>query len=328
LSQPTTLQRRISAVAMNRRQIMESAIPEHLRRPRSQVRRAPEGYVPPVPAWVARFGSGVSRVVMGYFGVQFRGAAGEDVAGDFIRRCSAWCADTDGPGSHELTQYPDNAGFDVFMMIAYWRDLETHDRWMAATQRRDWWESDQRESEGVGYFREIFSPRLPHFETLLSSPDRFEVVARLTASVSDQIIEHGYWGGARDRLPLAQADGLEPGGRPALTRSRGGLRVHVTPQRHLALIRSGQDWLDTIDEERRLYLADVEPVLAVGMSFLQQEGASIGCYTNRYVRHVDENSCALEKTFGMSLWRSLSHLEVWAWSHRPTSPFLAASCGW
>jgi heme-degrading monooxygenase HmoA len=193
LSQPTTLQRRISAVAMNRRQIMESAIPEHLRRPRSQVRRAPEGYVPPVPAWVARFGSGVSRVVMGYFGVQFRGAAGEDVAGDFIRRCSAWCADTDGPGSHELTQYPDNAGFDVFMMIAYWRDLETHDRWMAATQRRDWWEPDQRESEGVGYFREIFSPRLPHFETLFSSPDRFEVVARLTASVSDQIIEHGYW---------------------------------------------------------------------------------------------------------------------------------------
>jgi aldoxime dehydratase len=51
------------------------------------------------------------------------------------------------------------------------------------------------------------------------------------------------------------------------------------------------------------------------VSFLQQEGASIGCHTNRYVRHVDENRCALEKTFGMSLWRSLSHLEVWAGSH-------------
>jgi aldoxime dehydratase len=51
------------------------------------------------------------------------------------------------------------------------------------------------------------------------------------------------------------------------------------------------------------------------MTFLRDDGGGVGCYTNRYVRHLGENGEALEKRFGMSLWRSLAHLEVWAGSH-------------
>jgi aliphatic aldoxime dehydratase len=293
---------------------MESAIPEHLRCPRSQVRRAPSDYVPAVPAWVARFGPEVTRVVMGYFGVQFRGDAGQATAKDFMRRMYSWCVEADGPVNHETVQYCDEAGFGTMILVAYWGDVAAHGRWLAAEQRRQWWESEERDTDGVGYFREIFSPRSKHFETLFSSPDRFEGVARLTKAVSEEIFEHGYWGGARDRLPSTQTDGLEPGPVPALTCS-GARRLHVTPQRQLALIRSGQDWTDTEADERKLYLDEVEPVLGQGMTFLRDSGRGIGCYSNRYVRHLDEAGHAQEKSFGMSLWRSLAHLEVWAGSH-------------
>jgi aldoxime dehydratase len=49
---------------------MESAIPSHLLSARTRERRAPEGYVPPYPATVARYKPGVKQVVMAYYGVQ------------------------------------------------------------------------------------------------------------------------------------------------------------------------------------------------------------------------------------------------------------------
>jgi aldoxime dehydratase len=52
---------------------MESAIPEHLRSARTRHRRVPDDYVPPYPSFVARHKPTVQRVVMAYFGVQFRG---------------------------------------------------------------------------------------------------------------------------------------------------------------------------------------------------------------------------------------------------------------
>ena len=49
---------------------MDSAIPSHLRCPRSRQRRVPDDYVPPYPSFVARHAQRVERVVMAYFGAQ------------------------------------------------------------------------------------------------------------------------------------------------------------------------------------------------------------------------------------------------------------------
>src|SRR5437764_14171787 len=51
---------------------LESAIPAHLRCPRTRHRRVPDDYAPPYPSFVARHASSVRRVVMAYFGVQAR----------------------------------------------------------------------------------------------------------------------------------------------------------------------------------------------------------------------------------------------------------------
>ena len=74
-----------------------------------------------------------------------------------------------------------------------------------------WWSAPDRLSEGLGYFREIVSPRVEHFETMFNTPDRLEGVGVAMGRIGDDVIqEHSYWGSARDRIPLAQTDRLAP----------------------------------------------------------------------------------------------------------------------
>jgi hypothetical protein len=85
---------------------------------------------------------------------------------------------------------------------------------------------------------------------------------RLPGSMSDPIIEHGYWGSTRDRLPLSQTDPMDPSGELTVKQgapAKGG-RVIVGGHDNLALIRSGEAWSLTEGEERRTWFEDIEPV--------------------------------------------------------------------
>lgn len=167
-------------------------------------------------------------------------------------------------------------------------------------------------SGDAGFFLESVRPATARFETLFSN-DRLEGIARLAGTLSGEVAEHAYWGGARDRLPLAQTDLLAPGDPAAVVGD--GMRQMVRGQDNLCLIRSGQDWSDTDGGERRMYLDDVEPVLRAGMDFLRDEGVTIGCFANRYMTVVDRDGKPTEKTYGMSWWKSLAALERWSESH-------------
>jgi aldoxime dehydratase len=289
---------------------MESAIPKLLQCPRACARRVPDDYTPPYPAWCARHRQSVKQVVMAYFGVQSKGP---DPQG-FL----SWIADEfrreGGPGHWDRARYSDEAGYDTVISIAYWDDPRSFDAWMDQPEFRGWWESEARSSERLGYFREIIRPRVERFETLFSTPDKPEGIAVLAGTMSGELREHGYWGGARDRIPLSQIEALEPAGRPTRV-SLNGKRVIVQPQGNLCLIRSGQDWTETVGDERRMYLAEMEPVLREGMNYLRDQGLRIGCYANRYMKIIDEQGVEREKSFGMSYFRSLAELERWAESH-------------
>jgi aldoxime dehydratase len=138
-------------------------------------------------------------------------------------------------------------------------------------------------------------------------------VAHLASAFSGLVQEHAYWGGARDRIPLSQTDGMSPAGNPKV--AGNGTHLRVIPHHNSCLIRSGQDWSATDGEQRRMYLEDVEPVLRAGMDYLSKDGLEIGCFANRYMTVVDGDGRPLEKSYGMSWWRSLADLERWAESH-------------
>ena len=287
---------------------MDSAIPSHLRCPRTRPRRVPDDYVPPYPSFVARHAKAVERVVMAYFGIQSREgdrAALDGAVRDLARRFAA----ERGPAHWDRSRYTDEAGFETVVCAAYWDDPVRYASWFAANGG-DW---TRVARPGLGTFAEVLRPHVERYETLFSAPDRAEGIAVLAEGMSDVVMEHAYWGGARDRIPASQTDAMAPLGAPELVRD--GALVTVRGHEHLCLIRSGQDWSDTETEERRMYLEDVEPVLRAGMDFLRDEGKAIGCFANRYVVVETEDGRPTEKSYGMSWWKSLAALERWAESH-------------
>jgi aldoxime dehydratase len=289
---------------------MESAIPEHLRTARTRHKRVPDDYAPPYPSFVARHKPSVTRVVMAYFGLQYKGEA-PPAARDALDWIAGAFQSSQGPGRWDRARYIDEAHYTNIVTVAYWDDPARFDAWFAAS--RETWTAENQATHGLGTFIEVLRPSVEGYETLFSSLGRPEGIATLAENLSGEIQEHAYWGGMRDRIPLSQTNPMAPAGAPKLIRD--GTRIRVEPQDNLCLIRSGQDWRDTAADERKMYLEDVEPVLREGMDFLRDDGVAIGCYANRYMVVLGDDGKAIEKSYGMSWWKSLAALERWAESH-------------
>ena len=300
---------------------MESSIPAHLTVKRTRTKRVGENYTPPYPSYSVRFAEGVSNLVCAFLGVQSKQPLSREAkaASDGMWEL---CARDDGPISREHAVHTDEQGFDNQVIIAYWDDAEAYGRWFQ--EHRDALIGAGLGPAGHGRWIEAFAPEARGFETLYSSNTFPEGAARVaTGGYSGEIQEHGYWGSMRDRLPIAQTEALEPAGDPFVPDNSGIVRVE--PHHNLAVIRSGQDWSLCEDSELASYFGDVEPQLKAGMDFLTTEGASIGCYANRYMTSSDGDGTVLEQSFGLSFWHSLEDMERWAESH-PThvAIFMAA----
>ena len=295
---------------------MESAIDQHLQCPRTLTRRVPDEYQPPFPMFVGRATQDLTQVVMGYFGVQYHDDEHRAEALGALRHIVDGFGTEDGPGEWDATEHRDKEGYTNLIAVGYWRDPETYEQWLSRPEIAGWWSSDERLGGTIGFFREIVSPRADQFETLYAFTEQFPGVGGVMDTVSGEIQEHAYWGSMRDRIPVSQTDWMNPSGElealadPSLTG-----RVVVRGHDNVALIRSGQDWADTGDAERTLYLEEVEPVLRAGMDFLRDNGQDIGCYSNRYVHYIDLDGNPIEKSYNIGHWRSLGQLERWAESH-------------
>ncbi|WP_036998499.1 phenylacetaldoxime dehydratase family protein [Pseudomonas chlororaphis] len=291
---------------------MESAIPQHLRQARKFPVATPAAFQPPFPAWSSRFAPLTGQVVMAYFGVQSL----QKLALNDLSPVTDVFAQADGPLFWDGAECVDAQGFHNCMAIAYWADVSAFDRWQTSSGFAGWWQDKSREQGPLGWFMEVVCPTADRFETVFSSPDCPEGIGHLASHISDPILEHGYWGSTRDRLPVAQVDGLAPGGVATGAGSgSGSARQRVPGRDNLCLIRSGQDWSDTRDQERGLYLDDMQPVLEAGMTFLRDEGLEIGCLSCRFMQVLDSNGLPIEKTFGLALFDDLANLERWAKTH-------------
>ena len=181
---------------------MESAIPANLQMPRSRHRRVPDDYQPPYPSFVARHKPAIKRVVMAYFGLQYRGAT-PAAASEALARIAARFAGDNGPSHWDRAHYVDQAGFATVVSVAYWDDIPRFDAWFAPA--REAW-TGRAAGDGVGTFIEVLRPAIDRYETLFSSPDRPEGIAVLAEGMSGEVQEHAYWGGMRDRIPLSQTE--------------------------------------------------------------------------------------------------------------------------
>lgn len=290
-----------------------SAIPEHLRTERTCPFRHPEGFKPSYPTKVAYFSPSVDCLVMAYFGVQ----GVQDPTEDGLAQVARMFDHPRGPGHHDRAAYVDESGVPTQLRVAYWSSVEEFDSWQAESGFDAWWQHQDRLVEPVGYFLEVFTPKVENLEaTLFSAPWEQEGVAVLAEEISGEIREHSYWGGVYDRIPSTQTEWLKPVGDPRIEAVDGDeRRLRVIPADNLAIIRSGQNWTNTVDDELDLCVNTLEPVLREGMNFLRDDGLPIGCYTDRYVTVLDEKGEELKKTYGLALFRSLDDMAFWAANH-------------
>lgn len=296
---------------------MQSAIAPHLRCPRTQPLRMAAEHEPAFPGWSAVVSPAQERVAIGYFGVQAKGSEAMPSAEAALIAIRQMFGEADGPDRYELARYTDAAGYDNLTLVAYWLDDAIFARWDSHPDRVVWWNDPQRLDDGVGYFREIFTPSAAGFETLIGDPARLVGLSAAIAVATEQPIrEHAYWGGMRDRLGRAQIDALAPAGLPRSSDADGSSRrIKLTGSENVAVIRSGQNWSMTQDAERTLYLGNVEPALRSGMMFLRDQGHAIGCYSNAYMQVRSDDGRDQPETFGYGIWRSLADLEAWSASH-------------
>ena len=299
---------------------MESAIDTHLTCPRTLSRRVPDDYQPPFPMFVGRADTALQQVVMAYLGVQYADEAKRPDALAALRHMVGTFEVPDGPVHHDLTHHVDNQDHHNLMVVAL----------LGSTPRRTAAGSARRRSraggtpttgwhEGLGYFREIVAPRV----------DQFETVVRLPGGSSRHRCRHGrdQRGGQRARLlgvharaVPALADRLDDAGRGARPSSRetrqAGGRVVVRGHDNIALIRSGQDWIEQARTSARSTSTRSCRASRTGWTSCATTARAVGCYSNRFVRSIDLDGNELPTRATTWATGSLAGpLERWAESH-------------
>ena len=274
----------------------------------------PADWEPQEPAFQADFSEDF-RVVVTYLAAQ--GAPAARAA--FRQRAYGALREVGGAQHVEGARFTDAAGVVNDVVVAYWRRPADADAFWADSRFAAWWNEAARLHDEAGYWRESFAVPRERLETIISSLDYQVGVAKLADGVSGPIVAHGYCGAARDRLTASARDDFSGGAR-RLTHRNGpeatvGRRVRVFAPRNLCVIRSGQDWSECDERERRFYDGEVAPTLEAGMNFLRDEGHEIGCFTCRYMRETSTSGEMTARTFGLAYFGDLDRLETWADRH-------------
>ena len=305
--------------------VLENAIPEHLQTERTIPAKTPPGFMPPFPAYTARFPKEAKDLVMAVIGVQHENKTapqGPDYKQlvDFVESSP----EKSRPKYWEAASVIDNRGYQNEVVIPYWQTKADYDSWKLDSGFGEWW-ANLQPSPDRGWFLEVFLPSVDRFETVFSDNVVPEGAANMRAGVSGEMQQHVYWGSMRDRMAAAQTDQLV--GERAFPKSSTeraektdtrSKRIQVSGRKNLAMIRSGQDWSNTTPDERKKYLETMHPVLVKGMDFLRDEGEEVGCISNRFMdcTHKTSPGQITERTFGLAYFDDLKSLEGWSKQHK------------
>jgi aldoxime dehydratase len=171
----------------------------------------------------------------------------------------------------------------------------------------------------MGYWRETIVVPYDRHETIYSEPNYEIGLARCAAGSVEPMTTNGYFGAARDRMPVSAIDPLEsPLGQTLPARREAasqGSRLRVQPPLNLVAIRSGQFWVNAQSEQRTDYLDRLQPKLLRGMKYLEDNKEASGCLSIRNMSNLDSAGDEIAETSTLAYFLSLGHLERWAESH-------------
>lgn len=291
----------------------------HVEYPRVQPAQRPDGHEPAAPRWSLRFERPVTAVVSDYLAVQGRELPWEQQR-RFFDRVRASFGGEDGPSVHETMRFTDEQGYVNAVLVAYWTEPERHARWQRDSSFAAWFADDARLAEDVGYWRETLVVPYDRQETIYSDPDYRIGLARCAGAVVAATTTNGYFGAARDRLPISAVEPLD--GAMAVQRREvpadtfAGRRVRALTPLNLTTIRSGQFWHDADAEQTQDYEDSLQPKLMEGMAYLSEHDEETSTLSLRIMTNLDEEGNERQETSVYAAFASLELLERWAASHQ------------
>jgi aldoxime dehydratase len=280
--------------------------------------RRPEGHQPAAPRYSLRWTKPVSTVISVYFGIQGVDLAWSDES-NFHRVILEKLSGAHGTRTTEMMRSVDDAGFSNGIVVAYWTDPTEYARWLASSDFRRWFESDELLRGEHGYWCEVIAVPYDRFETIYSAPGYRIGFGRTADSTIVPITKNGYFGAARDRVPVSAIDTLEsPHGR-ALPRSNVattfGHRLMAVVPHNATFLRSGQYWEGAGQEQLQDYMASLQPKLLRGMRYLAENAETTGCLSLRIMNNLNEDGSLRAETSVAAMMLSIEQLEEWAASH-------------
>lgn len=289
----------------------------HIEYPRIIPARRPEGHVPAAPRFSLRWEAPVGLLVSAYFALQSETfEAAREAA--FVARLHA-AFEVDGPAAFETVRFTDGAGATNSVVIAYWLDATRHARWMRASPFIAHLRDPARLSEASGLWVETLRVPYDRHETIYSAPGYAIGLARTPGAVRVPITTNGYFGAARDRMPVSAIDPLDsPLGTTLPARKAPaslGRRLWAAAPLNLISIRSGQYWQGAGAEQTRDYDENLQPKLMRGMDYLSAHPDTTGTACLRVMTNLNPDGTPRAETSVHAYVLCLEQLEAWARTH-------------
>ncbi|RYF60954.1 MAG: phenylacetaldoxime dehydratase family protein [Comamonadaceae bacterium] len=290
----------------------------HTQYPRTIPARRPTNFEPPSVRYSLRWRKPVPELVADWFGIQ-DAEPGSPAGRNFLDNLRNAMSGHLRPDATEVMVCPeDETGRPAVVVVAYWTSASAHARWSSRSEWAPWWNAPSRMDDGVGYWRETIACPYERHETVFSR-DYYRIgLGRTPDTEIVQITDNGYFGAARDRLPISAVDQLasplgthvsyDPGLDPQ------GRRVLVLTPLNTTMIRSGQFWHDSEPEQAEDYEKALQPKLDRGMDYLARN-EDTGCVYLRKLVNLDDNLHRRRETSVYAAFQEFAGLESWAEDH-------------
>lgn len=291
----------------------------HIEYERTIAARRPKGHEPAAPRHSLRWAKPVTAIISDYFAIQGRDLAWATQQA-FFRDAGRSFDAPDGPETSEIMRTTDEAGYVNAVTVGYWTDAVKHARFCQSSPLLAWMASEDRLSGPFGCWRETISVPYDRHETIYSENWYRIGIGRTTDSVVVPITTNGFFGAARDRIPLSAIDPLESPYGAYIPGSKGvrgeGQRLFVRTPVNMVTLRSGQYWAHAETEQLTDYVENMRPRLMTGMNYLLENKESTGTLALRVLTNLEDDGTDRRETSVVAHFLSLAHLEEWAASHK------------
>lgn len=288
--------------------------------PRRVPARRPEGHEPRAPRWSLVYTEPVTLLTSDYLGIQVESWDSVGVKA-FLERMKLTrsthlaCA----PESWELLTCVDDAGLVNIIHLAYWRNPTHHEQWLLSSALGRWYDGLDATTVAFGAWHEVIQVPVDHAETIYSDPRGTFGLAACAGTQVEPMTTNGYFGAARDRLPVSAIDPLDVAQSqrsPSTYRETRGRRLRAESHHNMAVIRSGQYWAQAGEEQLTDYEESLEPKLSAGMRYLLDHKETTGTLSLRVLTSLDRDTLDPKReTSTYAHFHSLTDLETWAENH-------------